>query len=46
MHHSPERVNAPDLRRSCQDLRPQQAGSGSKVPVTCDVITRLHQARR
>ena len=46
MHHSPEHVNAPHLRRSCQDLRSEQAGSCLKVLLTCDVIIRWHQARR
>ncbi len=46
MQHSPEHVNTPDLRRSCQDLRNEQAGSSLKVVPTCDVIIRLHQARQ
>ena len=46
MQHSPKSANGPGLRRSCRDLRGEQAGSGSKAPVTCDVITRLHQLRR
>ena len=46
MQHSPEHVNTPDLRRSCQDLRNKQAGSSLKVLLTCNVIIRLHRARQ
>jgi len=46
MQHSPKGVNGPGLRRSCRDLRGEQARSGSKAPMTCDVITRLHQLTR
>jgi hypothetical protein len=42
MQHSPESANAPGLHRSCRDLRGEQAEAGSKVPMTCDVITGLH----
>ena len=45
MQHSPERVNAPDLRCRVWSLRGEEARAVGKVPVTCDVTAWLHQLR-
>jgi|HubBroStandDraft_4_1064222.scaffolds.fasta_scaffold3263108_1 hypothetical protein len=46
MHHSPKGVKARYLRCSNQSPRGDWARGVGKVPMTCDVITRLHQLRR
>jgi hypothetical protein len=46
MHHSPEGVKARHLRCSNPGPRVDWAWVVGKVPMTCDVITRLHQLRR
>jgi hypothetical protein len=39
-------VNARHLRRSVQPLSSEQDIAGRETPLTCDVITRLHQTGR
>jgi hypothetical protein len=46
MHHSPESVNGRYLGRSTSAFSGVRGTSGSNMPMTCDVITRLRLGAR